>query len=433
MENNTQSPQGFDVEHFEPTDVDTYERAESPAVAIDADFADEEEEQLIKNKLVIPTNFSIQNEAVNLAIIQDKIKELGEIVIGGIDDKDNYDKVRKATADLRTTRTGLEKWRKAKSKPYQEFVKNLKSATDKLGEECKKGEAVGEALMKPIDDEKERIKREKEEAAQKALQERFNALVQYGASFDGDSYTFPHDESLFISAIQVKEFDLAEFSEFLNTAKVSWEAEQKRIADEAEATRIANEAKEAELSALKARLTKLRTKELKITGFVQEGAKWVLGKHVVTQSLIETMEDSYWDAMILQAEEDAEELASTVVETGVVADSSGFDVADDMVDLNALDNVLDSQKIADEAAGTPETLFEYVDPALVSSVLEFTSECMFVDVDINAKFFQRFYPRENEVEALDKINSDFIALKNTQVGSFNLYFSLIDKAALEAE
>lgn len=463
--------QGFEIEQEEGTasvNPETTAGANKDVAVEEAEVIDDDSDaDDLKSKLVVPKTFSIQNEAVNKATIEAMVKEIKAIKIAGVDDKVNYDLVTKKKALLRSTRTGLEKWRTSRAKPINAYLSDLKKSIDALKDECAKGETAADELLKPIDDEKARIKKEKEEAAEKALQERAKSLISYGAVFDGESYTFPFDESLFISAVQVKEFELTEFSEFLNTAKEAHEKEQERInaankakEEEEQANKLKLEQANAAIASLNKKRTELRIKELRLSGFVFAGGVYKNGDSVVTPSLVDDMEDAAWDAMIT-ASENQEVSASPLEPEKPTADAvpatetplyrggsgytspqvpvNGFEVehdepADDV--LNQVDSVLDQQKITESTLSVVQddeqeqiTLEE--DPSLVLSTLRFDSERPFVDIDINAKFFQRFYPSENEFEAVGGIDEERVALHNTQISDFNLYFSLIKKEGVE--
>ena len=207
--------------------------------------------------LVVPEAFLIGEQQVNKETLLAQRDIDTKLVINGIDDKENYDKAVKLKASYRTTRTTLEKVRKEISKPYQEFVSDLKKKTDELGLICEGAEDYFAGILDPIDKEKERIKQEKALAAQRALQARINELFVLGAKVSGDQYFFDYDSSIIINSLQLKEFSDEEFGEFLEDVKTAFADNEERKAEEArlaeEAERLAEEARLARKAAARAR------------------------------------------------------------------------------------------------------------------------------------------------------------------------------------
>ena len=285
-------------------------------------------EQSSNSLLVVPEAFLIGEQQINKEILLASKEADTKLVINGIGDKENYDKAVKLKASYRTTRTTLEKVRKEISKPYQDFVSDLKKKTDALGAICEEAEDYFAGIIAPIDAEKERIKEEKALAAQRALQARINELFVLGAKVSGDRYFFDYDSSLIINSLQLKEFNDEEFGDFLEDVKTAFaenehrKAEEARLAEEAERLRIEEQerlkaeqqaearrlqedreiqlAKEEEL--LKKRYA-LRVKELKMLGyilqpngidFIKEGIK----QHIPTTIWVENLSEEQWEAEI---------------------------------------------------------------------------------------------------------------------------------------
>ena len=288
-------------------------------------------EQSSNSLLVVPEAFLIGEQQINKEILLASKEADTKLVIHGIGDKENYDKAVKLKASYRTTRTTLEKVRKEISKPYQDFVSDLKKKTDALGAICEEAEDYFAGIIAPIDAEKERIKEEKALAAQRALQARINELFVLGAKVSGDRYFFDYDSSLIINSLQLKEFNDEEFGDFLEDVKTAFaenehrKAEEARLAEEAERLRIEEQErlkaeqqaearrlqKERELQnaqekELKLKQYKLRVKELNMAGFAWDADKArYLSKekpHSIEVAAIEEMPDTAWESLLFEIE-----------------------------------------------------------------------------------------------------------------------------------
>ena len=92
--------------------------------------------------------------------------------ISGADDKEGYKKVREAWRDVQSKRTGLEKKGLELRGGYGVITKAIKAEEDRLVDLITPLEDGLHKKWKAIDDEKERVKKEQEQAEQKAEHDR---------------------------------------------------------------------------------------------------------------------------------------------------------------------------------------------------------------------------------------------------------------------
>jgi colicin import membrane protein len=159
------------------------------------------------------------------------------LVIKGLDDKEGYDAVHEARQIVKNKRIAI---RKA-SEEFKRSIKKVSSQVDAQAQVffdlIEPIEAHLDKEEKAIDNEKLRIKEEKEKAAQARLQDRINQLSQCNHPIHMGMVSSISDE---------------EFNELLARAKKNHEAEQERlaaIAREQQAAIEAQKAKEAEEAA----------------------------------------------------------------------------------------------------------------------------------------------------------------------------------------
>ncbi len=401
--------------------------------------AEEVTQQLVVPELPkIASMFLVGDQEINKALLLKRKAETDLLVIVDATDTNGYKIVQKAVAEYRTTRTQLEKKRKENVAPVLQFMKDYKANVDELGEICSKEEAALTAKMQVIDDEKERIKKEKEEAAARKVQERINNLVQLGAVFNADqgTYSFPYDDVLFTSAVQIEDFSDTEYKEFLEEVTESHTIEQQRIADEKEAERLAKVAADEEAerirlqgiaqdeqkTALLDKQVKLRSKELKMLGFVPLDEQGDFANKQISLGVpldyLKTMDDEKWDAFIEKLETDievanqpkpepeetpvvimGEPLRSSQPSSGLYPSGFDFETKDDEVLIET--TIAEFQK--------------------VPCTLEFTEYTLFEDIQIAAKFFLRVHCEPLQDDTLKVINKG-------QFKSGPLFWTLIQNA-----
>lgn len=302
-------------------EVQTIETAE---VVEMAEVIEDDKPKIVITLPVIPNKisdlFMVGDQEVKKEMLRKRIKETEALTIDGVKDTKGLEQVRLALAEIRTTRTTLEKVRKEKTAPINTFLKAYKAQVDELGEICQKAENALDAKIKAITDEKERIKKEKELEKLRIMQARIQGLLAVGAVSDPENgtYSFPFALQYFTNDLQVQEMDDEEYNEFLADVTECYHEEQKRIQKEkddkeAEELRIKNQGIEqaAEATRLNAKRTALRIKELQLMGFVlneagtmfsHEGSNTHLAKIATEQ-----FADDIWDASINSLEAEIED------------------------------------------------------------------------------------------------------------------------------
>ena len=275
--------------------------------------------------LAIPNEFKIGNQLLNKATLIAQRNEDVKHVVAGIEDTAGYKKAVELRATYRTTRTSLEKFRKEKSLPHQEFVKKLKEATDELGKECAIAEEYFSDMITAVDNEKERIRQEKEAEKQRVIQGRVQQLISLGAIFNGNEYVFPYDESMNVSALYVKETSDENWADDIKVVMEAYTAEQSRIETErqqAEQEALVaqqqkeeaelliqqqSEANEKESKRLLEQRTAMRVKELtKLHGLVLDEDRDVYSHPTkplwVSNTGVEGASDEEWDRLMAAVE-----------------------------------------------------------------------------------------------------------------------------------
>lgn len=166
--------------------------------------------------------------------------------ISGVTDMAGYTNVSKAIALCRTTRTTLDKLRKEKKEFYLTTGRMIDKKFNGLLEKIEPIEAALQAKKKVIDDEKERIKKEKEEAAERVYIDRRTKLVDLGATFNGTNWiidTANPKTSFYLPDSAMKAINELEFNAVMFKAQ-----EVKKIVDaqKEEAARLKREELERE-------------------------------------------------------------------------------------------------------------------------------------------------------------------------------------------
>lgn len=107
----------------------------------------------------------------------------GALTIAGPEDKISYKKVRDAWGEVRSVRTGFEKKGLELRNGYGIITKGIKKEEDRLVELISPLEDDLYGKWKAIDEEKDRVDREKKEAEEAALNERLSLLTRLGMEF----------------------------------------------------------------------------------------------------------------------------------------------------------------------------------------------------------------------------------------------------------
>ncbi len=182
------------------------------------------------------------------------------LTIHGIDDKKGFDIVHKARMNVKNHRVAVEKKRKELKADALEYGRKVDAEAKRLTLLLEPIETHLAAEEQAITDEKARIQREKEEAAQRVLDERVAALQAVGVTPSVGLVRAWSDEQYaeqLATATRIFEEEKAK-------AEAEAEERRKKEAEEAEARRKEEErlaAERAELERLRAEMEAQRLKE----------------------------------------------------------------------------------------------------------------------------------------------------------------------------
>jgi hypothetical protein len=225
------------------------------------------EEEQIKRELV-KFNYTDQK-------IQELKDEFGALTIEGVKDKAGYEKVKKAWNVVRTVRTGFEKKGLELRNQYKKILTAISGEEDRLISLVTPLEDELLAKWKAIDNEKERVKKEQEEAEQKQLMTRLEQLVGLGMKLDGSFYRIGDTISIDIATLRTLPADQyeklvlavqAKFKE-LEDARIKKEqqeeADRKKLQDEQDKLK-------KEQEQLRAERREIRVGKLELIGMTLE-------------------------------------------------------------------------------------------------------------------------------------------------------------------
>lgn len=376
--------------------------------------------------LVIPDEIEINGLKVSDSLIEAKVAEVMMMTINGVEDKEGYKAALEERAKLVKFRTGTEGWRKGVVKPVQDFMGKLKVRIDGFGTRAKKGEDHLNSIIKPIEEELERIKEEKANEKLRVFQARITELQGMGAAFDGQStYSFAYDNTLNVTSAVLQKLTDDEYDYYLVEAKASYAIEQQRLAEvEAEDKRQKEEVitlaakNKLETASLNEKRTKLRKKEIALTGYLGDTPEY----------FILTASDDDWDNYILDVEAAMAITDTVVYEAGDLVENVPADPDPAPVDVEKEDEEelpWVEQSIAEATSvlqGDPIEL-----PRFASSTLEFSSSNPYKDINVSPKFIIRLYPREFEELVIALDGHDNIAANGEVDSESNLIFMLVRK------
>lgn len=221
------------------------------------------------------------------AAIAELKQKYGSMTIAGIDDKAGLQEVNRARITVKNKRVAIDKRRKELTEQARKWQDEVNAAGKKLMTPLIEIEAHLQAEEDKIEEEKARIRQEKEAAEHKKVYSRIQRLYQLGMIFDGRFYALPllsehesRSNSMAHSALVEVSDDL--FDKFVEQVTIIANEEKSRLAEierqkgidaelleaqrlaestrletvrkEQEAIRIAQEAKETELRAAQKKL-----------------------------------------------------------------------------------------------------------------------------------------------------------------------------------
>jgi hypothetical protein len=195
----------------------------------------------------------IRNELAKFNLADAAIAQLkeqyGGLVITGQDDKTGYKSVKEAWNMIRSKRTAIEKKGLELRKDYQVITKAISGEEDRLIDLLKPLEDDLHKKWKAIDDEKDRLKREQEEAEQKQLMARVEEIQTLGMTFSNGFYQI--GETISVDVASLRMFNPEQY-EKLKGAIVAKKKELDKIeADAAEKKRLEDEQRQKDQDELK--------------------------------------------------------------------------------------------------------------------------------------------------------------------------------------
>lgn len=190
--------------------------------------------------------------------ISKMIAEYTSLTIEGVEDRQGYMAVDAARKDLKSKRVAIEHKRKDLNEDARKYINAVNGEAKRLTDMITPVESRLKDMTDEIDAEKQRIKKEKEEAEMKKLMDRLNRLSGINHGQNSES---------------IMEMDDEGFELFFEAAKALHDAEMKKIQEQerirkeeeakAEAERLAEQKRiEAEKAAMEAERKKMEAERM---------------------------------------------------------------------------------------------------------------------------------------------------------------------------
>lgn len=222
----------------------------------------EVEEIIEQSGVIIDTiNQELEKRNITEEALKMMEEEFPKLMILDINDKSGYKEVTDALTMLRNTRTLTIDVCKGARDEHIRIQKNIIKTENAIVDRIKKVEAILAAKRKVIDEEKERIKNEKDTLEQSRLQERAVKLIAYGMNFTGDAYIL---DDIKISVLSVKTADEFTFSALFAAVETRYKViqETKRFEEEQREIAAANAKRILEEQLAQAEILKQKQAEL---------------------------------------------------------------------------------------------------------------------------------------------------------------------------
>lgn len=225
---------------------------------------------------------AIKRELAKFNYTDAKIQELkdqfGPLTIAGADDKEGYQAVKKAWNLVRGVRTGFEKKGLELRNQFKKVLTAISGEEDRLITLVTPLEDELYKKWKAIDDEKDRLAKEKEEAEQRRLMARLEELVGMGMKLENGFYQLGETISMDAATLRALPDDQYEKLKQTVKGKADELAEKQRLAEEkAEEDRRALKKKEDDLKAEQEKLDKERAEMAKQRREIRVGKLEMLG------------------------------------------------------------------------------------------------------------------------------------------------------------
>lgn len=379
-------------------------KKETPIEIEEAVIVEDIQETVLESQLpAIPEKFFVEGKEYSLAVVDELDERAKKLIKKATPDTYENKKIWDEIFDLKQEavklRTIPENKRKEYSKPVNDFLKELKSKTDKIGDAAKAVQDSLDALLTKKENWEEEKRKEEEAKIEKRTNQRISDLYGIGGKFNPDNNSYILNESAVIAKIQIQEFDDEEWSELFAEYKADYEAEQKRIADEKEqAEKEAAELK-TKADALADKQLKMRRKELDLMGAEFIGGAWVINAVVFAPEDLVDLTFEEWEEKI--------ELASIPVEEEEIAsaaETADEAEADSLPPEGYTSSV--SAPIDPLEAIVQEKVNEHVEhqnkvDGKVSITFEFSPEQPYIEHNFAGTSLIRLFPAEYEAEATD--------------------------------
>lgn len=389
-------------------------------------------ENIAANLPVIPEVFFIDGEEYSVPRVKEMEKEADALLKKATPETYSstaiWEEVKVLKNRLVKMRTTPDNKRKELSKPFQDFVKEIKSKTDLVGNAAKSvQEKLDEALEAKENHELE-LARQEAEAKAKRTEQRKEDLRALGGSYDieGGKFTFGYAPGVVVSDMQIMEYDDPSWANQYAEIKSIWDAEQVRIDQERE--KEEREKSEALKKAQEAsdKIVKLRSKILQYEGFVfDEGMQCFVKNDVAIHVLsVAGYSEEDWEQAIESANGVVEQAAESVEATTPAQAPEALPTQEELSETPV--PAPPSDPLASVIAGMTgqheERVAELDGDVTVN--LKFTKEKPCIDVKLN-RTFVRIYPDSLEAEAIGNVPQDKIKF-TTRTDDGQLTFQIIE-------
>lgn len=389
-------------------------------------------ENIASNLPVIPEVFFIDGEEYSVPRVKEMEKEADALLKKATPETYNstaiWEEVKALKNRLVKMRTTPDNKRKELSKPFQDFVKEIKSKTDLVGDAAKSVQEKLDAALEAKENYELELARQEAEAKAKRTEQRKEDLRALGGSYDveGGKFTFGYAPGVVVSDMQIMEYDDPSWANQYAEIKSGWDAEQERI--EREREKEEREKSEALKKAQEAsdKIVKLRSKILQYEGFVFDEGKQAFVKNGVAIHVLSVAgySEEDWEQAIESANGVVEQAAEPV-DAITPAQAAEAPPAQERLSETPV-SAPPSDPLASVIAGMTgqheERVAELDGDVTVN--LKFTKEKPCIDVKLN-RTFVRIYPDSLESEAIGNVPQDKIKF-TTRTEDGQLTFQVIE-------
>lgn len=373
-------------------------------------------EKIATSLPAIPDSFVIDGNEYSVAVVKEMEKEANKLLAKATPETYNSKAIWEEVSTLKNKlvkmRTTPDNKRKELSKPFQDFVKEIKAKTDAVGDAAKAVQDKLDAALLAKEQHEAELARIEAEKIAKRTKQREEDLRALGGIYDVDngSFSFPYAAGTVIGQLQLNEYDDAEWSNEYNLIKKAWDEEQERIAKEEAEKNAQLKAAEEALKKIEEKKISLRGKELRLEGFeFDEGLQsWKKNGVVIHVLGVAGYSDEDWDATIEEANNPLQASTEPVAPVSPVTPtepSSEQKEAPQPPNFDAIGAALGSVNAnvePQEEEATPQ-----LPEGVIMKHLAFTNEQPYIDVTLKNTFL-RIYPDEKDFEANQKVSPDKI-------------------------